>query len=169
MLATALPKMASCTTLFTPWLLGVLRDGHNPLATEKFVVIIFFPSPRLWSSWWLERTFFKKYLSLLCRLTFRHTSTQIVFSIFKVKFTPGFALTPIPQTKSGCLGQIVSLLGKYFLAHLPTRDDWQQRFLAQECCNIVAALFWIVTNSYNIVPTLQRCVALKLVVVNHTM
>ena len=45
-----------------------------------------------------------------------------------------------------------------------TREDQQQRFLVQHsvptlmqhCCDIVS-------NSYNIVPTLQRCVALKLV------
>ena len=45
-----------------------------------------------------------------------------------------------------------------------TRDDSQQRFLAQHC--IATLLRHIVLNSYNIVPTLQRCVALKIVVAN---
>ena len=43
-----------------------------------------------------------------------------------------------------------------------TRDDSQQRKTAlQHCYNIG----W---NGYNIVPTLQRCVALKIVVANRT-
>ena len=44
-----------------------------------------------------------------------------------------------------------------------TRDDSQRRFLAQHS---VATLFGMVTIGYNIVPTLQRCVALKIVVAN---
>ena len=38
-------------------------------------------------------------------------------------------------------------------------DDSQQRFIARHCCHIVL-------NSYNMVPKLQRCVALKIVVAN---
>ena len=45
-----------------------------------------------------------------------------------------------------------------------TRDDSQRRFLAQHS---VATLFGMITIAYNIVPTLQRCVALKIVVANH--
>ena len=41
-----------------------------------------------------------------------------------------------------------------------TLDDSQQPFLAQ---NSVAALL---SNGYNIVPALQRCVALKILVAN---
>ena len=37
-------------------------------------------------------------------------------------------------------------------------------FSATQCCNIIYCD--TVSNSYNIVPTLQRCVALKIVVAN---
>ena len=41
-----------------------------------------------------------------------------------------------------------------------TRDDFSANYAAlQHCCDIVS-------NGYNIVPTLQRCVALKIVVAN---
>ena len=51
------------------------------------------------------------------------------------------------------------LLGFDCKGHV-TRDDSQRRFLAQQhCCDIVS-------NKYNIVPTLHRCVALKIVVMN---
>ena len=38
-------------------------------------------------------------------------------------------------------------------------DDFERKAALQHCCDIVL-------NSYNIVPTLQRCVALKIVVAN---
>ena len=38
-------------------------------------------------------------------------------------------------------------------------DDFQRNTALQHCCDIVS-------NRYNIVPTLQRCVALKIVVAN---
>ena len=46
-----------------------------------------------------------------------------------------------------------------------------RRCESQHCCNAVTALQQccdIVSNSYNIVPTLQRCVELKIVVANRT-
>ena len=39
-------------------------------------------------------------------------------------------------------------------------DDFQRNTALQHFCDIVS-------NGYNIVPTLQRCVAQKLVVANH--
>ena len=39
-------------------------------------------------------------------------------------------------------------------------DDFQRNTAIQYCCDIVL-------NGYNIVPTLQCCVALKIVVANH--
>ena len=44
-----------------------------------------------------------------------------------------------------------------------TRDDSQRRFLTQ--CS-VATFLWHCFECYNVAPTLQRCVALKIVVVN---
>ena len=38
-------------------------------------------------------------------------------------------------------------------------DDFQRNTVLQHCCDIVS-------NGYNIVPTLQLCVALKIVVAN---
>ena len=38
-------------------------------------------------------------------------------------------------------------------------DDFQRNTVLQHCCDIVL-------NGYNIVPALQRCVALKIVVPN---
>ena len=38
-------------------------------------------------------------------------------------------------------------------------DDFQRNTVSQHCCDIVS-------NGYNIVPTLQLCVALKIVVSN---
>ena len=46
-----------------------------------------------------------------------------------------------------------------------TRDDLQRRFLAQHS---VVSWFNIVLNGCDIVPILQRCVALKTVVVNRS-
>ena len=38
-------------------------------------------------------------------------------------------------------------------------DDFQRNTALQHCCDIIS-------DGYNIVPTLQRCVALKIVVAN---
>ena len=46
------------------------------------------------------------------------------------------------------------------MLHEPIRnDDFLRNPVLQHCCDIVS-------NSYNIVPTLQHCVALKIVVAN---
>ena len=45
-----------------------------------------------------------------------------------------------------------------------TREDPQRRFLVQQrVATLMRHCYDIVSNSYNIVPTLQRCVALKIV------
>ena len=44
-----------------------------------------------------------------------------------------------------------------------TREDPQRRFLVQQrVATLMRHCYDIVSNSYNIVPTLQRCVALKI-------
>ena len=52
-----------------------------------------------------------------------------------------------------------SLLLKVMLHETIRNDDFKRNRALQHCCDIV----W---NSYNTVPTLQRCVALKIVVAN---
>ena len=49
---------------------------------------------------------------------------------------------------------------KVMLREMICNDDFQRNTTLQHCCDIVS-------NSYNIVPTLQRCVALKIVDANH--
>ena len=53
----------------------------------------------------------------------------------------------------------IQALLKVMLHETIRNDDFQRNTALQHCCNIVS-------NGYNIVPVLQRCVALKIVVAN---
>ena len=54
-------------------------------------------------------------------------------------------------------GELKSL--KLMLHETIQNDDFQRNTALQHCCNIVS-------NGYNIVPTLQRCVTQRIVVAN---
>ena len=56
-------------------------------------------------------------------------------------------------------GNTIGLKVKMML-HKTRNDDFQRNAALQHCCSD------IVSNGYNIVPTSQRCVALKIVVAN---
>ena len=53
----------------------------------------------------------------------------------------------------------IQVLLKVMLHETIRNDDFQRNTALQHCCNIVS-------NGYNIVPTLQRSVALKIFVAN---
>ena len=61
--------------------------------------------------------------------------------------------------KEDILGPALSVCIKMMLHETIRNDDLELNTALQHCCDIVS-------NGYNIVPTLQRCVALKIVVAN---